>query len=156
MWVPKMTDAERHGFVHRGAWIAKLATHSPDGAIRMTPLQYAEQDGVIWFDTWDSSAAAANLRRDRRASVLIDSPTPPFRGVHFVGEAEVQPATTSAQEYADRFAAYIDDREAALQMIVMLRTIAPRVEISFRPRKGLTWDLGKLPAAPPPQSPSTL
>jgi len=141
MWVPKMTDEERDGFVHGGAWIAKLATHGPDGTIRMTPLHYAEQGGVIWFDTWDSSAAAANIRRDGRASVLIDSPTQPYRGVHLVGEAEVRPVTASPEKYADRLAPYGDDRAAALQMIVMLRNIAPRVEITFRPRKTLTSDV---------------
>jgi hypothetical protein len=101
MWVPEMTDEEGHALVHGGAWIGKLATHGPDGTIRMTPPHYA--------------------------SVLIDSPTEPYRGVHLVGEAEVRPATASPQKYADRFAAYIEDREEALQMIVMLRNIAPRV-----------------------------
>ncbi len=144
MWVPAMTPEEQHQFVHGGTWIGKLGTYGADGTIRMTPLQYAEHDGVIWFDTWDSSAAAHNIRRDPRASVLIDSTTPPFRGVHLTGEAEVHPATATPEEYADRFAAYIDDREAALRMIVMLRNIAPRVEIRFRPSKMLTWDLGKL------------
>jgi len=87
------------------------------------------------------AAAAANIRRDGQASVLIDSPTEPYRGVHLVGEAKVRPATASPEEYADRFAAWIDDREAALQMIVMLRNIAPRVEITSA-RETLTWDLG--------------
>lgn len=144
MWVPKMTDDERHAFVHGGGWIGKLATYGPDGAIRMTPLHYAHLDGVIMFDTWDSSAAAANIGRDGRASVLIDSPTEPYRGVHLVGQAEVRPATASPEEYVDRFAAYIDDRDAALQKVGMLRDIAPRVEISFSPGGTLTWDLGKL------------
>ena len=75
MHVPALSNDEQEAFL-QGDWVAKLATHGRSGAIRITPLEYAIKDDTIHFTTWASSTAAANLRNDARASVLIDDRVP--------------------------------------------------------------------------------
>lgn len=79
MHVPALSNDEQEAFL-QGDWVAKLATHGRSGAIRITPLEYAIKDDTIHFTTWASSTAAANLRNDARASVLIDDRVPRTRG----------------------------------------------------------------------------
>ena len=76
MRLPPLTDEELVPFLQEGMWVAKIATYNPEGSVRMTPLSYAIEGGDILFSTWEGSAAARNLRRDPRASVLIDKEIP--------------------------------------------------------------------------------
>lgn len=143
MRVPGLSNEELESFM-RGNWVAKLATNSRSGSIRMTPLCYAIEDGIILFSTWTSSAATVNLRGDARASVLIDDPNPPYKGIHYVGEAEVRTEESTPDELAQRFGRYSGSREEAVRFYSFIGTIGERVCIRFHPRKTVTWDLSKV------------
>ncbi len=137
-----LTEQERRSFLE-GTWVAKLATHHARGTVRITPLSYAVEDGTIVFYTWEDSEATKNLRLDGRASVLIDDPTPPFKGVHYVGTADVKPNDRTPDALADAFARY-SSRAEALGFYSFMETLGDHVLITFSPDETITWDLGKV------------
>jgi hypothetical protein len=150
MKLPPLTDQELTPFLREGQSVAKIATHNPDGTIRMTPLTYAaSEDQEIIFTTWQNSAAVRNLQHDRRASVLIDKVDPPYAGVHYIGEADTGPESLTPQEYARLFGRYIGDLEQAAQSYEVLNSLGlgKRFFIRFRPTTKLTWDFSKIPQA---------
>jgi PPOX class probable F420-dependent enzyme len=146
MRLPPLTDEELTSFLPQGLWIAKLATHGVDGSVRMTPLHYAVENGTLTFSTWENSEAARNLRDDPRASVLIDKPDQPYKGVHYTGHAHVQPETSSPEQLGETFARYMggyDECVAYFRMLASLH-LGNRVTIRFRPDRTVTWDLSKV------------
>jgi PPOX class probable F420-dependent enzyme len=141
---PDLTEDELAAFLKEGNWIAKLATHNPDGTIRMTPLWYEATDNGIRFNTWEATDAARNLQRDPRASVLIDSFSFPYRGVHFTGRGEVDDEESPVDEIAEMFAPYRGGYDAALEYAKMLADAGKRVFVRFRPHSTVTWDFSKM------------
>ena len=118
MRLPPLTDPELIPFLGEGLWVAKIATHNPDGTVRMTPLTYAVGEGdEIVFSTWEDSAAVRNLQRNPQASVLVDKVDQPYAGVHYTGTAETGPEQLTPQQYAQLFGRYIGDLEQAAQVL---------------------------------------
>ena len=148
MRLPPLTDEELVPFLQEGVWVAKIATYNPEGSVRMTPLGYAIEGDDILLSTWESSAAARNLRRDPRASVLIDKEDPPYSGVHYTGQAEVEPEVLTPDEYAHLFGRYSGDFAEAVEYYQTLASLAlalgGRALIRFRPTDRITWDFAKI------------
>jgi PPOX class probable F420-dependent enzyme len=145
--LPPLTDEELAQFLREGLWVAKIATHNEDGSIRMTPLEYAVgEDGDIIFSTWENSAAVRNLRRDSRASVLIDRADQPHAGVHYTGQAQTGPETTTPEEHAKLFGRYVGNLDEAARWYENLISLelGQRAYIRFRPAAVITWDFGKI------------
>ena len=154
MRLPPLTDQELMPFLQEGLWVAKLATYNKDGSIRMTPLTYAtSEDGEIIFSTWQNSDAVRNVRRDGRASVLIDKADQPYAGVHYTGHAETGPETSTPEEHAQRFGRYIGDADQAAKWYENLTSLrlGERALIRFRPSTMVTWDFSKIPGPNPSQ-----
>ena len=150
MRLPPLTDQELTPFLRTGLWIATIATHNPDGTVRMTPLTYAiDENNDIIFTTWQNSAAVRNLQRDRRASVLIDKIDQPYAGVHYTGEADTGPENLTPEQYARLFGRYIGDLDEAARSYEILNGLGlgPRFFIRFHPTTTITWDFGKIPRA---------
>jgi PPOX class probable F420-dependent enzyme len=150
MKLPPLTDDELTMFLREGTWVATIATHNPDGTVRMTPLTYAVgTDNDIIFTTWENSTAVRNLQRDPRASVLIDKVDKPYAGVHYTGEAETGPEVLTPQEYAQLFGRYIGDLGQAAHSYKVLTGLGlgQRFFIRFRTNSTITWDFGKIPGA---------
>lgn len=146
MKLPPLLEGELTAFLQHGTWIAKLATHKVNGAIRITPLGYAFVDGAILFSTWDRSDAAANLRRDPSASVLIDRPDPPYCGIHYVGTAEVAADSLGPQRYGELFGRYVGGSASGAEYYRQLAGLGlgDRVTIRFVPEAAVSWDFSKL------------
>jgi hypothetical protein len=150
MKLPPLTDPELAPFLRDGLWVAKIATHNPDGTVRMTPLTYAVgADDEIIFSTWQDSAAVRNLQRNPEASVLIDKVDQPYAGVHYTGTADTGPEQLTPEHYAHLFGRYIGDMAQAAQSYEALNSLGlgQRFFIRFRPRTKVTWDFGKIPGA---------
>ena len=148
MKLPPLMDDELRTFLGQGLWVAKLATHNPDGSIRMTPLTYAvDENGDVLFTTWQESDAVRNLGRDLRASVLIDKVDEPYAGVHYTGHAQAMPETSDAEEYARHFGRYVGDPDEAAESYRILTSLAlgDRARIRFHPERRVTWDFAKIP-----------
>lgn len=143
MQLPGMSDSELDDFLKQGAWVSKLGTHNPDGTIRITPLWYEATDGVIRFNTFEDTDAVRNLRRDPGASLLVDNTEFPYRGVHFIGEAEVDDEASSPEAMAEMFARYLGGYDPALDYANQLVSAGKRVFVRFRPADRVTWDFTK-------------
>lgn len=143
MQVPGLSDEELDAFLREGAWVAKVATHNEDGTIRITPLWYEVEDGGLRFNTWERTEAAANLRRDPRASVLVDSTEQPYMGVHFTGEAEVDTEASTPEQIGEMFARYRGGYQPAVEYAQALTGMGKRVFIHFEPTDSVTWDFSK-------------
>lgn len=51
---------------------ARLATHREDGHIQLTPVWYWWEDGRVYFTLGETRVHMRNLRRDPRATLLMD------------------------------------------------------------------------------------
>lgn len=148
MKLPPLMDDELQTFLREGLWVAKIATHNPDGSIRMTPLTYAVEDnGDVLFTTWQDSDAVRNLGSDPRASVLIDKVDQPYAGVHYTGHAQPTPEPSDAEEYARHFGRYVGDHDEAAESYKILTSLGlgDRARIRFHPERRVTWDFAKIP-----------
>ena len=68
----RMTDEQARAFLEHGSRPATFASVRPDGRPHAVPTWYAISGSDIVFTTWHTTVKAANLRRDPRASVLVD------------------------------------------------------------------------------------
>ena len=146
MKLPPLTAEELEPFVKEGRRIAKLATQNEDRSMRITPLTYGVEDAEIVFSTWENSDAVRNIRRDARASVLIDKDDPPYAGVHYTGRAHASPETTTPEEHATLFGRYSGDenQSAAEYRVLTSLGLGDRAQIRFRPETTVTWDFNKI------------
>ena len=55
---------------------AVLATHDPDGGIRLTPIWFLFEDDRFYFASSSSSRKVRNLERSFSASVVVDAREP--------------------------------------------------------------------------------
>jgi PPOX class probable F420-dependent enzyme len=67
-----MSDEEVEAFIEQSR-TATMATIGPKGQPHLVAMWYAVIDGVIWFETKGKSQKVANLRRDDRITVSIES-----------------------------------------------------------------------------------
>jgi PPOX class probable F420-dependent enzyme len=85
-----MTNEQISTFIEQQR-TATLATIGPAGLPHLVAMWFAVIDGSIWFETKQRSQKAANLRRDPRLTVLIESGNVygELRGVSLEGRARV-------------------------------------------------------------------
>jgi PPOX class probable F420-dependent enzyme len=85
-----MSAAEITAFL-AGQRVATLATIAPSGQPHLVAMWYAVLDGVLWFETKAKSQKAANLRRDGRVTVLVETGDTydALRGVALEGRATI-------------------------------------------------------------------
>ena len=80
-----MSPDETRAFLSQGTRTAKLATTRGDGAPHVAPIWFVlDGDEVVWT-THGSGLKAKALRRDPRASMLVDDQTPPYSFVKIDG-----------------------------------------------------------------------
>ncbi|HEX5480662.1 MAG TPA: pyridoxamine 5'-phosphate oxidase family protein [Dehalococcoidia bacterium] len=122
-------------------FVAKLATASKSGEIRITPIWFhAEPDGSFLLNTFEDSAPVKNLRRDPKASLLIDSRDWPYYAVHYWGTAEVEGPKDDAEGIAKMFTPYVGSPEGATDYAKTLISYGTRVYIRFRPDRAVSYD----------------
>ena len=101
-----MTPDEIRAFLSRGTRTAKVATSGPDGRPHVMPVWFALDGEELVFTTWGESVKGRNLRRNRRAAIVVDEDVAPFAFVHIRG-----PVTLSEDlEELLRFATAIGGR----------------------------------------------
>jgi PPOX class probable F420-dependent enzyme len=80
-----MTPDEIHGFLSHGTRTAKLATSGPGGQPHVMPVWFVLDGEELVLTTWGDSIKGRNLRRDRRAAVIVDEEVAPYAFVHIRG-----------------------------------------------------------------------
>jgi PPOX class probable F420-dependent enzyme len=70
---------------------ATLATYGPQGQIHLVGMWYAWTDGALWFESKAKAQKVVNVRRDPRATVLVEAGRTydQLRGVSIEGRASV-------------------------------------------------------------------
>ena len=81
----RMTDEERRAFLMHGTRTGKLATVRADGRPHVAPIWFVLDGDDLVFNTGATTVKGRNLRRDPRASIVVDDETPPFSYVRVDG-----------------------------------------------------------------------
>ena len=85
--MPPLSDEALKDLLSKPHW-AKIATASPKGSIRISPVAFAAQpDGSILMNTFEDSILVRNLRRNPKCSLLIDRRIP-ARGRPLLGHGD--------------------------------------------------------------------
>jgi PPOX class probable F420-dependent enzyme len=81
----EMTAEQLREFLSHGTRTAKLATTMRDGSPHVMPVWFVLEGEELLFNTHAHTVKGRNLRRDPRASILVDDERPPFGFVHMRG-----------------------------------------------------------------------
>ena len=85
-----MSVEERVAFLLHGTRTGKLATVRRDGRPHVQPVWFVlDDDGTVVFMTNSRTVKARNLRRDPRASIVVEDEAPPFSWVRIDGTVEI-------------------------------------------------------------------
>lgn len=120
--------------------VAKLATQSPKGDLRISPIWFSAEDGTILMNTFEDSGLVKNLRRNPKCSLLIDTTEYPYHGVHYWGTATVEGPENDAGGMAKMYTSYQGGTEAATEYSKQLISWGKRIYIRFTPARKATWD----------------
>lgn len=121
--------------------VAKLGTLSSRGDIRISPLWFrAEPDGTFLINTFEDSAPVKALRKNPRASLLIDSQEWPYYAVHYWGTATIEGPKDDIGGIAAMFAPYVGSQDGAIDYAKTLISYGTRVYIRFTPERDVSWD----------------
>jgi PPOX class probable F420-dependent enzyme len=81
----EMSDDKVRAFLTEGTRTAKLATIMRDGSPHVMPVWFVLEGSELVFNTGAATVKGRNLRRDPRASIVVDDERPPFSFVHLRG-----------------------------------------------------------------------
>jgi nitroimidazol reductase NimA-like FMN-containing flavoprotein (pyridoxamine 5'-phosphate oxidase superfamily) len=92
-------DPEQIEEIMTSEWNLRIATHSPEGRINLTPMWFGWAGGRIYI--YGRGQKVANLRRNPQCTVIVDRNTkfPELQGLMFQGRATV--LEDAAAEKAD-------------------------------------------------------
>ena len=121
--------------------VAKIATTSRKGDIRITPIWFGDEGDSFLMNTFEDSGVVRNLRRNPRCSLVIDSLEWPYIGVHYWGTATIEGPENDADAIGRLFAKHFNgDLKAATDYGRQLMGWGKRVFVRFRPERSTTWD----------------
>lgn len=151
-----MSDEEVDAFL-AAQRTATLVTLGANGHPHAVAMWFAYLDGVIWFETKAKAQKALNLRRDPRATVLVEDGLTydTLRGVSLEGSCEIledrEALWAVGVNVWERYnGPYTDDLAPFVE--VMLRK---RVAVRFEVERTRSWDHRKLGLDPIPLGGST-
>ena len=143
----RMTDTEIDAYLEAPRTVT-MATIGPDGLIHQVAMFYAWIDGEMWIETKTKSQKVANLRRDDRLSMHVESGTDyhELRGVNLRGRGEIVEDADQlwrvGVNLVDRYhGGYDESKRPFLEGI-----LHNRVGVRMVAEKTTSWDHSKLPA----------
>lgn len=147
----EMTDEEIIAFV-ASQRTANLATIGATGQPHLVAMWFAMIDGVLWFETKAKAQKAVNLRRDPRATVLIEDGLTydTLRGVSFEGTAEILNDAEALWEVGvnvwERYHGPYTEELRPFVEVMLHKRVAVRFEVT----RTRSWDHRKLGLDPMP------
>ena len=100
-----MSVDERIAFLSHGTRTGKLATVREDGRPHVQPIWFVlDDDGSLVFTTGRATVKGRNLRRDPRASLIVNDEAPPFAYVRVDGAVEISEDLDEMLVWATRIA----------------------------------------------------
>ena len=153
----RMTDEEIDAFLARQR-TAVLTTLGPTGHPHAVAMWFALIDGEIWFETKAKAQKAVNLRRDARATVLVEDGLTydALRGVAFEGRAEIVDDADALWAVGvniwERYHGPYSDDLAPLVEAMLHKRVAVRMKVE----RTRSWDHRKLGLDPLPLGGTTV
>jgi len=122
--------------------IANLATLNKDGSIHVVAMWFLWHDGAVLIPTSHTTRKARNLRRDPRATVMIDDSRGGFdlRGITLFGRAELVEGTDARELNRRIHRKYVEDEGLALEAVSSYLS-SDDVTVRFTPERLSSWDL---------------
>lgn len=142
MKLPPMSEPEVRELLQKSL-VAKLATLNKDGTLRITALWFESREGIIALNTHEKTTHVNNLKRNPNASMLIDSVDWPYKAIHMIGRATVDPRPSTKEEIGKMYTRYLGDYEKAVAYGEKLISWGKRVSIHFTPKDVITYDFTK-------------
>lgn len=142
-----MSDQEVMDFVHESR-TATLATNGPTGFPHLVAMWYGVLDGRVCFETKAKSQKVVNMRRDPRATCMIEGGESydQLRGVAIEGDVRIiddrnAPEYWSAAEsiFTRNIGPLSGDSRPALEGMMNKRVV-----VLIEPRRVRSWDHRKL------------
>lgn len=118
-----------------------MATHNEDGSIHIAPLWFNYEDGDILFGTQEITHKIANIKRNPRVTVLIDTVDPALQAVMIYGVAELEYENVTAKRIAI-FEKYLPADQAAGFAESLASSWEP-VIVRVKPERMITFDYSK-------------
>lgn len=152
----QMTTGEVDAFL-AAQRTATLVTIGPDGHPHAVAMWFALIDGVLWFETKAKAQKAVNLRRDPRATVLVEDGLTydTLRGVSLEGHGVVvdDPDALFAVGVSvwERYHGPYTDEARPLVELMLNKRVAVRLDV----HRTRSWDHRKLGLDPMPLAGST-
>jgi PPOX class probable F420-dependent enzyme len=132
--------------------VATLATIAPSGQPHLVAMWYAVLDGVLWFETKAKSQKAANLRRNPRVTVMVETGDTydTLRGVALEGRAEIVDDADALWAVGvniwERYTGPYTEETRPMVEFMLAKRVAVRLDVE----RTRSWDHRKLglPALP--------
>ena len=126
-----------------------LTTIGPDGVPDPVAMWFVLRDGVIWMRTYGKSQKAANVRRDPRVAVLVESGDryAELRGVQISGRLELSDDLDVICDIAaELLVKYegLDPAHVPAAREAYRPTAAKQVAMRLVPERTVSWDHAKL------------
>ena len=141
-----MSAPELHAFLEEQR-IVTVATLGPRGRPHVVPLWYVPDGSTLRAWTYAASQKARNLRRDPRATLMVEAGVAydELRGVMLECDVELERDTRRVLEYGRELYTRYEGGELRPEVLDMLQSQAPkRVGLRFLPTRTVSWDHRKL------------
>ena len=144
----KLSDEEQRDFLAKGKTIY-MASNGVDGYPHLIAMWYGLEDGKILMTTYRKSQKVANLRRDPKCTLLLETGDTydKLKGLFLRGECEVIDDEQTTLETLAKVGARAAGSTAPMpaEALEALRHQArKRVTLVFRTQKTRSWDHSKL------------
>jgi PPOX class probable F420-dependent enzyme len=96
----EMSAEERRAFLLEGTRTGKLAVTRLDGSPYVLPVWFLLDGDDVIFNTHGDTVRGRALRRDGRASMLVDEEQPPYSFVRIDGRAQISEDLTEMRRWA--------------------------------------------------------
>lgn len=139
-----MNLQEQKEFLTQSRCIAKISTIEKDGGVHIAPVWYL-YDGKNFIATSDANSYhVKNLRRNAKASMLIDTTQFPTKGVRLKGSATMNENSGNVHNYEVAITRrYIPDEKKAQEYVRKRESKSKRLAIIIIPDKISSWDFSK-------------
>lgn len=144
-----MSDAEVAQYLKESRTIM-LVSNGKDGYPHPMPMWYAvDDDNTVYMTTFRKSQKIANLRRDPKVALLVESghSYPELKGVVIYTQVELLDSLEATEDILFKIAVQRGELAANADKTAqegMMKTAPKRIGMKFTPSKIITWDHAKL------------
>jgi general stress protein 26 len=141
-----MSAQEAADFLAQGR-VVTCATNGRDGWPHLMPLWYVIRDGELWSWTYRKSQKVANLRRDTRCTLQVETggDYSELRGVMLACEVVIHDDIETVAPLGAAIASRYGGADLTPELAAAMRAQAvKRVGLQFVERRRVTWDHRKL------------